>query len=180
MTPQQIQTVVIVGVLILLIGFRIYRQTREQRWSMKSMWVVPIIFAIITAGVVAFDTTTSVFAPLAALGGLGIGVAIGMYQGNHTMLRVDKPAHAVYIKVTPIGSLIFVVILALRFVIRFASMGGVVPDTSPGTLPPTTPAEALIGSGLLALAVGAITGLRLYVRRAYDAAPGTAPTVKAE
>jgi len=40
-----------------------------------------------------------------------------------------------------------------------------------GALPPVSPLEAMLGSGLLALAAGTIIGLRWYVKTRYDAAP---------
>ena len=173
LSPQQIQTVAIIGVLVLLIGFRIYRQSREQRWSLGGMWVMPIIFILLTVVAVAADTITgSPLAPLAAVVGLAIGFGIGMYQGNHTTLRIDKPGKAVFVKVKPIGTAIFIGVLALRLGIRWIAGGmpGQGP-VGPNGVPVITPAEALIGSGLLALAVGSIIGLRWFVKRAYDAAP---------
>ncbi|HEY7993987.1 MAG TPA: hypothetical protein VID24_07255 [Candidatus Eremiobacteraceae bacterium] len=176
MSPQQIQTVVIIGVLVLLVGFRIYRQTREQRWPLGSMWVMPIIFILIVIIAVAGDTISgSPLAPLAAIVGLAIGFGVGMYQGNHTTLRIDKPGKAVFVKVKPIGTAIFIGVLALRIGIRWV-IGGAPGQAAVGAngLPVITPAEAIIGSGLLAVAVGSIIGLRWYVKRAYDEAPTVA------
>ena len=173
MSPQQIQTVVIIGVLILLVGFRIYRQMREQRWAIGSMWVLPIIFTLILLISVAGDTMSgSALAPLAAIVGLAIGFGIGMYQGNHMTLRVDKPGKAVFVKVRPIGTAIVIGVLALRIGIRWGIGGapGQAPVGANG-LPVITPAEALIGSGLLAVAVGLTIGIRWFVKRAYDTAP---------
>ena len=179
MSPQQIQTIVIIGVVVLLLAYRIYSQTREQRWAVGGMWVVPIIFALVTILAVTGDTISgSPLAPLAAVVGLAIGFGIGMYQGNHTTLRVDKPGKAVFVKVHPIGIAIFMGVLLLRIGIRWVVVGA--PGQGPvgaNGLPVITPAEALIGSGLFALALGLIVGVRWYVKRAYDAAPSVpAPT----
>jgi len=176
MSQQQIQTAIIVGILILAVGFRIYRLNREQRWTLGGMWVVPIIFILIAVLATLGDTISgSPFAPLAAAMGLGIGFGIGLYQGNHTTLRVDKPGKAVFVKVTPIGNAIFIAVLALRIAIRWV-IGGAPGQGAVGSngLPVITPAEALIGSALLALAVGSLLGLRWYVKQAYDAAPDVA------
>jgi len=167
------QTLIIVGVIILLLGFRIYRSTQEQRWMLGSLWILPIIFILLTIFVVVGDTIAgSHFAPIAAVVGLGIGVGIGLYQGNHTTLRIDKPGKAVFIKQKPIGIAIFIGVLALRFAIRWV-VGGAPGQSavSANGVPVVTPLEAIIGSGLLALAVGTIVGLRWYVKQAYDAAP---------
>jgi hypothetical protein len=176
MSQQQIQTLVIVGVIILLLGFRIYRSTQEQRWTLRSLWVLPIVFILLTVVIVAGDTISgSPLAPLAAALGLGIGIGIGLYQGNHTALRIDKPGKAVFIKQKPIGIAIFIGVLALRFAIPWV-VGGAPGQTAvgPNGVPVVTPAKAIIGSGLLALAVGTIIGLRWFVKQAYDAAPEVA------
>jgi len=173
MSPQQIQTVAIIGVVVLLLAFRIYRQMREQRWALGGMWVMPIIVALIVLAVVAADTISgSPLAPLAAVVGLAVGFGIGMYQGNHTTLRVDKPGKAVFVKVHPIGIALVTGVLLLRFGIRWV-VGGVPGQGAVGAsgLPVITPAEALIGSGLLAVALGSLIGIRWYVKRAYDGAP---------
>jgi len=173
MSPQQIQTVVVIGVFVLLIGFRIYRQTREQIWPLRRYWLSPVIYGLILALAVLPDSISgSPLSPLAAIVGLAIGFGVGMYQGNHTTLRIDKPGNAVFVKAKPIGTVIVVGVLALRIGLRWV-IGGA-PGQGPvgaNGLPVITPAEAIIGSGLLAIAVGLIIGLRWYVKRAYDEAP---------
>lgn len=150
---------------------------REQRWAIGGMWVMPIIIGLIVILAVAGDTISgSPLAPLAAIVGLAIGVFVGMYQGNHTTLRVDKPGKAVFVKVHPIGVALLTGVFLLRVGIRWV-IGGA-PGQGPvgaNGLPVITPAEALIGSGLFALALGSIIGIRWYVKRAYDAAPDVAP-----
>ena len=166
------QTIVFIVVILLLIGFRIYRQTTEQRWSMKALWVGPVIFLVLAALIVALDATAQPIALPAGIVGLVAGFALGMYQGNHTRLRFDKAAGAVFIRVTPVGSAIFIGVLVLRFALRYPAMSAAMQSQAAGGgLPPPTPLEAIVGSGLLALAAGLMAGLRWYIRRAYDAAP---------
>lgn len=177
MSQQQVQNLVQIGILVLvvaLIVYRVYRQSREQRWAMSRLWMTPIIFALITIWSVYLDTVFgSMYAPFAAVAGAAVGFGIGMYQGNHTTVRVDKPGKAIFIKVTPIGIAIFLGVLALRFGIRFLAGGFGPQQAAANGMPVITPVEAIVGSGLLAVALGSITGLRYYVKRAYDAAPST-------
>jgi len=175
MTSSTTQTIVLILVIAVVIGIRIYRQTREQRWKMGSLWVVPGIFLALTIVIIGVDTTQAILAPVAGVVGLVAGFAIGLYQGNHTSLRVDKPNQVVYIKVTPIGTLIFMGIIVLRIGFRFATAGSLnQPDLSSGAIPSIPPFEVIISSLLLALAAGTIIGLRWYVKKAYDAAPAAA------
>ena len=165
------QTIVLFVIIAALLAFRIYRQTREQRWKIQTMWIVPIIFLVLTGLIVGVDTTQVVFAPLAAVVGLAIGFFIGLYQGNHTTLRIDKANKAVYVKVKPLGTLIFMTIIVARIAFRIVTIGPIDPSTPPSAVPPTTPVEAVISGLLLALAAGTILGLRWYVHRRYDAEP---------
>lgn len=165
------QTILIVMVIVALLAFRIYRQTREQRWSIVGMWIAPAIFLAITVILVAIDTQRAWLAPVAGVIGLAGGLAIGLYQGNHTTLRIDKPNKVVHVKVSPVGTLMFVAILVLRIGYRFVMLGGIDPQAiAKNGAPPIPPVEAVISSLLLALAAGTIAGLRLYVQRQYDAA----------
>jgi hypothetical protein len=165
------QTLVLVLVIAIVIGFRIYRQSREQRWRMGTLWVMPGIFLALTVVIVGLDTTQAIFAPVAGVAGLIAGFAIGLYQGNHTTLRIDKPNNVVFIKVTPIGTAIFMAIIVLRVGVGFATRGQ--QDLTSGSIPVIPPFEVLISSLLLALAVGTIVGLRWYVKQRYDAAPAS-------
>src|SRR5690348_14705757 len=82
------QLLIFIAIIIALLAFRIYRSTREQRWHIQQMWILPAIFLVITIGYVALDTAQYRLAPLAAVVGLAAGLAVGMYQGNHTTLRI--------------------------------------------------------------------------------------------
>jgi hypothetical protein len=169
MASSTTQTIVLILVIAIVIGFRIYRQSREQQWKMGSLWVLPVIFLALTVVIIAMDTTQAIVAPVAGVIGLIAGFAIGLYQGNHTTLRIDKPNSVVYIKVTPIGTAIFMVIIVLRIGFRFATVGQ--QSLTSGTIPVIPPFEVLISSLLLALAAGTIVGLRWYVKQRYDATP---------
>lgn len=171
MSPQQIQTIVILAIVVLLLVYRIWRQTREQRWAMNQLWTSTIVFGIIAAFLVYTDTAFgSIFAPFAAVAGAAVGFGIGMYQGNHTKVRVDRPGKAVFITVTPIGVAIFMGVLVLRIGLRYVLTGGGQTATANG-MPVLSPIEAIVGSGLIAVALGSIAGLRYYVKRVFDAAP---------
>ena len=166
-----LQTTIVVVLIVAALGYRIYRQTREQRWSVKTMWIAPGIFAAITVVAVAGDATRSWWAILSAVVGAVAGTALGFYQGNHTTLRVDKAAGLVFVKIAPIGMLLFIGILVLRIARGFSTLAGTNAQAmQSGALAAMSPGEAVAGSALLALAVGSIVGLRWYVQRAYSRA----------
>ncbi|HEV2909043.1 MAG TPA: hypothetical protein VGX02_07180, partial [Candidatus Eremiobacteraceae bacterium] len=106
---------------------------------------------------------------------LAIGLAIGMYQGTHTTIRVDHTAHAMFVKISPLGSMIFIGVLVLRIAVRYYLTGGFAMASgasAPGALIAHTPAN-LISLLLLVLALGVIAGLRVYLQRFYNRARAT-------
>ncbi|HXW51583.1 MAG TPA: hypothetical protein VEJ41_06290 [Candidatus Acidoferrales bacterium] len=172
-------TVIIAAVIVLAIVLRVWRATREQRINLSSIWVAPIIFLLLTGWVLWVD---GLFKPadilLAALA-VAVGGAIGMYQGTHTTVRVDRQARAMYVKAKPIGALIFVVVIALRLVIRLPQAFSAAQSTSlthgSMPLPPQGGLLSIISAMLLAVALGLVVGLRLYLLRKFqesDAANG--------
>jgi len=163
--------------IIALLGVRIVRMSREQRFQPGRMWFIPGLFAVLTAWLIVFEGFTSPLDIALMLLALGIGLGIGWYQGTHTSVRVDHDAHAMFVKISPLGGLIWIGVLALRMGVRYAT-GGFSQQT-PGTDPQAAAAAAahgpagLISMALLALAVGVIFGLRAYLQRVYTAARAT-------
>ena len=45
MTPQQLTPIIFVVAILLVIGIRIWRSSREQRFAPGSMWLIEGIFA---------------------------------------------------------------------------------------------------------------------------------------
>jgi hypothetical protein len=175
LTPQQLTPIILVAVIIVVVGLRIWRSTREQRFQTGTMWVVPGIFAAFTLGFIVIERYTSPLDIAFVVLALAVGVAIGLYQGTHTTVRVDHAAHAMFVKISPLGSLIFIGVLVLRIAVRYAT-GGIAAATAatadPGALIVHTTA-GLISLLLLVLAVGIIVGLRVYLQRVYDQARAT-------
>ncbi len=169
---NQTTTLVIVIVLIVaIIGFRIYRSVREQRWSITKMWIVPIIFVCLLGVIVGIDVPTSIWVVPAAIAGLAAGLGVGLYQGTHTTVRADHAAGNVYIKISPIGNIIFLGVLALRIGLRFivAPPSAAAGHAGAAGALALSPEATIISGALLALAVGMLIGLRIYVQRIYNA-----------
>jgi|SRR6516164_11146765 len=170
--PQMIMLVAIIA----LLGVRIIRMSREQQFRPARMWFIPSLFAVLTAWLIVFEGFTSPLDIALMLVALAIGIGIGWYQGTHTSVRVDHDAHAMFVKISPLGGLIWIAVLALRMGVKYATGGFSQP--APGTDPQAAMAAAhgpagLISMALLALAVGVIFGLRAYLQRAYTAARAT-------
>jgi hypothetical protein len=169
---QSTSFIIFILVFIVVLGIRVWRSTREQRWGIPSMWVLPAIFVLLTAGIVAIDMRASVWTLPTAILGFVAGIGIGLYQGTHTTVRVDEAARCAYIKISPIGTLIFMSVLIVRIGLRFIMTPPTViahAAEAGATMPAVPPEAAIAGGALLALAAGSIVGLRVYVQRLYDA-----------
>jgi hypothetical protein len=167
---NQTTTIVIVVVIVVaLLAFRIYRAAQEQRWSITGMWVVPAIFFLFTLVVVGLDVSSTIWVIPAALGGLVVGLGIGLYQGNHTKIRVDAAARRIFIKISPIGTLIFLAVIALRIGLRFLLVPTALAHSGAAPSLALSPEASMVSGALLALAVGMLIGLRIYVQRIYNA-----------
>ncbi len=165
---NQTTTIIIVGAVVLFaVVLRVVRMTREQRMNIVGMWIVPAVFAILTGIIMVVDGTTSPLDVAIAVGALVAGAALGLYQGTHTTVRVDRATRSVYVKVSPIGIGIFVAVLFLRFAIRgfYGTSGATI--AHPGALPTTAGTFSLVSVALLAFVIGMVLGLRIYLARAY-------------
>jgi len=170
-SPSNLSTLIVIGVFAVLIGIRLWRAAREQRFQPTTMWIAPGIFAAITLAWAIADRFTTPLDVVLLIASLAVGGAIGWYQGTHTSIRYDHAIHAMFVKISPIGSMIWIAVLALRFGVRYVTGGlATVPADPAGsahTLTANRPAD-LLGMLLLFVALGVIVGLRAYLQRAYS------------
>jgi hypothetical protein len=173
-TPQQLTPIVFVVAILLVIGIRIWRASKEQRFAPGSMWLIPGIFAAYVVWLIFAEGYIDPLDIGLMVIALAIGIAIGMYQGTHTTIRVDHTAHAMFVKISPLGSMIFIGVVVLRIAVRYFTLGPAMAagTSAPGTLTAHTPAN-LISILLLVLALGVIAGLRVYLQRFYNRARAT-------
>jgi hypothetical protein len=157
--------IVTIAVIAIVVGVRIWRMSREQRFGIVTMWIVPAIFAALALSVMIFDRFTNAQDIALAMVALAAGGAIGWYQGTHTTVRIDQAARAMFVKISPFGAAIFLSVLLLRMGIR-ASYGAPMPGAPGGAGTLST-----ISILMLLLAVGVVAGLRLYLARVYSSTP---------
>ena len=177
MTQAQLVPLITIALIVVILGIRIMRASREQRFSPRTMWIVPGIFGLITIAVIVVDGLTSPLDIALMIVALAVGFGIGWYQGTHTTVRVDHSQHAMFVKISPLGSLIWVAVIALRIGVRYVT-GGMTPAAASGDPRAAVAAAssgpaALISTLLLVLALGVIVGLRTYLQRVYTRERGT-------
>ncbi len=166
--PGLIPAITII-LLIAVVAVRVVRMSNEQRYSPTGMWTITVVFAAVTTWFAVFEGVTSARDIAILLAALAVGTAIGWYQGTHTTVRVDRAARAMFVKVSPIGAIIFIAVLALRFGVRFFTGGF---NLDPSGMPAATSGLfGLTSVALLALLVGMNAGVRLYLARIYSQTP---------
>jgi Protein of unknown function (DUF1453) len=171
-------TVLIAALIVVALGLRILRASREQRIGMASIWVAPAIFLLLTAWVIYADRFTTPLDLILVVLAVIVGGAIGMYQGTHTTVRADRQAKVVYVKTRPLGIAIFVVVIALRLFIRLPAALSAAQNASLGSggmpMPPKGDLLSAVSVLLLGLALGLVAGLRVYLFQKYSASESPA------
>jgi Protein of unknown function (DUF1453) len=172
MTQTEMTTVIVIAVIALLVGWRVWRAMREQRMKAAYMWVTPTLVAALAVWMLVIDGLTRPLDIVFALVALGLGAVTGLYQGTHTAVRIDRSARLLYVKTKPIGAAIVVAVIAARILLR---MSVVLPTIQQGAtagaipMPPKGDAISLVSGLLFTFALGVILGLRVYLFQKYRA-----------
>jgi hypothetical protein len=165
------QTIIFIGVIALAVGWRIWRAVREQRMKVAWLWVGPALVGIIAVSALVVDGLTRPLDIGIAAVVLALGLATGLYQGTHTLVRVDRNAGLLYVKSKPFAAAIVTVVIAARIILRTSY---VLPALQSGSaavgnvpLPPKGGTLELTSGMLLVFALGLISGMRIYLYRKY-------------
>ncbi|TAM78079.1 DUF1453 family protein [bacterium] len=140
-----------------------YRQSRERRVSPVGMWITPAIFLILTAAILAVDHLSSPLAVAAVVLAVALGIPVGIAQGSHCTVEVDRSARRITYKANPIAIAILLAALGFRFGVKMATGSLASPH-------PLTASAALASTLALGLAVGMVIGLRIHLQRQYSTA----------
>jgi phosphatidylserine synthase len=149
----------------------LFRELRERKVRLRSIWIRPGILAAFTVVliVVAFTVprTNMAFLALACVAGAVLGVVTGMLVVRSTTFRPADERGAVLAQGNMTTVIVWIAALALRFVARFAFAGS-----------GASPAEQVeLNAGLLALVTAAFVVVALAFHRAIDRlAPGQTQT----
>jgi hypothetical protein len=160
-------TLVTLVVAALVVVRFLFRELRERKVRLRSIWIRPGILAAFTAVLIGVTFTiphTNVsFLVLACAVGAVLGVVTGVLVARSTTFRSAGERGAVFVKGNTTTVIVWIAALALRFVARFAFAGS-----------GASPAEQVeLNAGLLALVTAAFVVVALEFHRAIDRfAPG--------
>lgn len=115
---------IIVPIVLLVLGLRVWMNSRARKLRVERMWVGPTIFVFILAISIYDQLPPPGVLPWVILAIAGaLGVFIGFYRGRMVRIAIDMETHALTSQQSPWGMLIFLGLIGARYGIRF-SLGG--------------------------------------------------------
>lgn len=116
--PNAIQYLVAGAVALLVMGLRMQRMSRSRPLKTETLWVVPAIFAAITALVVAQAPPLMSDAPWLIAAALA-GAVVGWYRGKMMRITVDPQTHALSQSASPVAMIFLLAVFGLRYGLRY-------------------------------------------------------------
>src|SRR5437762_1876573 len=126
MTPDDLRkyTPYLIGVplALLFLFFRLRRLQRDRRLRVEWLWVTPALLGVVTV-------LTFLPAPPQGMDwlwialALAIGGGLGWYRGKLMHIAVDPETHAINSRASPAALYFVVVVLLVRFGLRYVAMG---------------------------------------------------------
>jgi len=109
-------------VIILLIVLR--RTGRTQKVRMPRLWITPFLSVIAVGSFLVREPPPSPYALGIFVAAALLGAAAGYYRALHIELSLDPSSGEVMSKATPIGTILIVATLFIRFGLDYAVNGG--------------------------------------------------------
>lgn len=148
-----ISYVVTIGIVVMVMGFRMRRMGETRPLKLGGLWIVPALYLLVAALMFAQLPPTGGVA-IASVVGLAIGAAVGWQRGKMMHIHVDPETHALNQKASPTAMIFLVVLIVVRMGARnlLGQEGGVSP--------------AMLTDPLIAFALGmfTLTRLEMYLR----------------
>ena len=158
-TTSALITLVVVALVVVRF---LFRELRERKVRLRSIWIRPGFVAVVTVGLIAVAVanprTNLGLLVLACVVSAAIGVVTGMLVARSTTFRPAGERGTVLAQGNATTVIVWIAALALRYVARFAFAGS-----------GASPAEQVeLNAGLLALVTAAFVVVALEFHRAID------------
>lgn len=168
------------AVLFVLLGWRMMRATRGRPLNPDRLWIRPallflfLVLAFLHPPAITFLSLGAFVLALAA------GIGTGYVRAAHQTLTIDRESGTITSKMSAIGSLLFVAVFGVRYLIRIAMNGGQAPqDFTPHSGPALIVADALL-IFLVAMVAAMAWQTWRRARQLLDSQAGEAPPKAAE
>lgn len=116
MSPMQL--IIAIGVFALFVVLRLRRYAQARPLKAEQLWIVPLVFAVITA--LIFVQTPPTMRDTPWLAGVALlGAIVGWYRGKMMRIIVDPKTHALSQAASPAAMLFILAIFAFRYGLRY-------------------------------------------------------------
>jgi hypothetical protein len=111
------------AIAILIIAWRMRRATKGRPLKPNRLWIRPAVLVVIV-GLMLLHPAPITLRNVAIVGGaLAVGVGLGYFLASHQHLTIDPATGAITSKLSPVGVLLFLALIAVRYAVRFATVG---------------------------------------------------------
>ena len=150
--PSWIQYAITLGIILVVLAFRMRRMGQMRPLKLETLWVVPAIYLAVAA-LMFVQLPPTGWVGIASAIGLVAGAAVGWQRGRMMHIHVDPETHALNQKASPAAMMFLVVLILVRMAGR--SLLG-----SEGVSP------AMLTDPLIAFALGmfTLTRVEMYLR----------------
>lgn len=122
--PRELIPYIAPVIVLVLVGWRMFRNARGRPIKPKMLWIRPAIL-IIFLGLSFLHPPAITPLSLAVFGASAlVGAGLGYVLASHQTLTIDSASGTITSKMSPLGSLLFLALFALRFALRTAVTGG--------------------------------------------------------
>ena len=163
--PSWITYAITIGIVVIVLGFRMRRMSQMRPLKLGSLWIVPALYLVVAA--LMFVQLPPVgWVAIASAIGLLIGAGVGWQRGKMMHIHVDPETHALNQKASPAAMIFLIALIVVRSAAR-SIIGGT------GAISP-----AMLTDPLIAFALGmfAVQRVEMYLRakRLLEEARGSA------
>lgn len=144
------------AIVILVLALRLRRVGRVQPLRIERLWLLPVVYAVIVAGLVVQsppDGAAWLYLAVAFV----LGAAIGWYRGKTIAITVDPQTHALNQSTSVAGVIFLLLLIVVRYGLRYVA----VDEAASWHLSPTTILDLFL---VLALGIIAAQRVEMYLR----------------
>lgn len=114
---------------VLILAFVVWRTARRARPVKPSrLWIRPAIFALFLVGAFSHSPPLNLIALVIFTVAAGLGVVLGYVLASHQQLTIDSATGRITSKMSPVGVALFAGLYAARYIFRWGTLGGQLPD----------------------------------------------------
>lgn len=109
---------------LLVVTIVVLRNARARRLRIERLWITPALLMIATVLTFSQSPPPHVAGLMLDLGAVALGAGLGWWRGRASHFTIDPATHEITSRVSAVGMLLLLGIIALRFLLRGAVTDG--------------------------------------------------------